>query len=125
MVGLDSPELLAYVVHALRLHAQLYRRNGMAEPAGVGELVSFLSSGVSGGQRGSARAPRPASEQVGAVAPLLVSYEAAAEMLSVSVSTLKRRIAAGELHPVQVGGVVRLRVSDLNEYVAALVAQKG
>jgi excisionase family DNA binding protein len=54
------------------------------------------------------------------VPQLLLTYEAAAVVLALSVRTLKRRIAAGDVTPVMVGGLPRIRRADLDAYVAAL-----
>ncbi len=48
--------------------------------------------------------------------PLLRLPEAAAE-LSVSLSTVKRLVAAGELPVVRVGSAVRVRPEDLRRFV--------
>lgn len=50
----------------------------------------------------------------------LVRYETAARMLEVSVSTIKRLVRSEELPMVSIGGSSRIRVTDLDDYVARL-----
>ena len=50
--------------------------------------------------------------------PLLLTIEAAAAALSVNPTTVRRMLAAGDLHPVRVRRAVRVSVADLNAYVA-------
>ncbi|MDP9388179.1 MAG: helix-turn-helix domain-containing protein [Actinomycetota bacterium] len=52
---------------------------------------------------------------------LLLSLEDAADVLNVSPSTVKRLVRAGELPAVKVARTTRVRRSDLDAYVAALV----
>lgn len=48
--------------------------------------------------------------------PTFISLATAAELLSVSVSTLRRRIASGELPAFHSGRrIIRVRVSDLEK----------
>ena len=51
---------------------------------------------------------------------LLLSYEGAADELAVSESTVKRLVRNGDLPTVSVGGVPRVRRSDLEQFVANL-----
>jgi excisionase family DNA binding protein len=53
-------------------------------------------------------------------APLLVTKREAARLLSVSMRTVERLIAAGRLPVVQVEGASRIRVDDLRGYVDRL-----
>lgn len=110
---------LAYVAHALRQQAELYRRNGMTPPPGIPDLFEALAE-VSEGQASSPGAGEERTVEIGRVSPLLVSYSDAAAMLSISVSTLKRRLADGDLTPVFVAGLARIRVADLEAYVSNL-----
>ena len=47
----------------------------------------------------------------------LLSVSTAAEYLAVSVRTVYRLIAAGELHPVRVGARLRIEREDLRAYL--------
>lgn len=51
----------------------------------------------------------------------LLRLEEAADVLGVSVRTLRRRVAAGALPVFRDGGVVRVREVDLRRYVAERV----
>jgi excisionase family DNA binding protein len=119
MVMSPSSEDAAFITHALRDLARVYRRNGAVVPSGVAQLVAHLISGVSEGQRGSSNdGPDQTEERIEHGPPLLIKYETAAQLLEVSVSTVKRLIKAGELHPVTIGGAARLRRSELEQFVA-------
>jgi excisionase family DNA binding protein len=50
--------------------------------------------------------------------PLLVNEHTAAGMLSLSIPTLRRLRASGELPYCRIGAAVRYRVEDLREWVA-------
>lgn len=60
------------------------------------------------------------------MANLLVSLNAAAEMLGIHKRTLYHLIAAGEFpQPVKVGGSSRIPVSDIERYVDELRRKRG
>jgi len=50
----------------------------------------------------------------------LLQYPQAAEHLGISVLTLKRIIANGDLKKVKIGSRVFIRASDLNAYIESL-----
>ena len=56
------------------------------------------------------------------VTPLLLRHQRAAEVLEVSESALRWLIRNGQLPVVKVNGSTRVRVADLQNYVAALDA---
>ena len=115
-----SRELLVFVVHALREHQKTYTRNGWKMPDGVTGLVESLVSGVSEGQPVSSDAVMAAPPQSVVMSPRLATYDDAAQMCRVSLSTIKRVIRDGELTPVAVGGLStkRLRITDIDEWLA-------
>ncbi len=117
-----STELLAFVVHALREHQKLYTRNGMQVPAGVADVVAALTSGATVGQSVPPLEADGDSREIGPVSPRLVTYATAAQMLACSHRTVKRLVAAGALNTVRVGGLSRLRVADIDAYIADLPA---
>ena len=55
---------------------------------------------------------------------LLVSIPAAAHLLSVGRSTIYELIWRGELVPIKIGRCVRIRRSDLEDYVTRSVADQ-
>lgn len=122
MVFTPSVELVAFLVHAIRQQEQQYRRNGAVAPDGLLEFVSVISFGVTQGQAGSAPAQTRRTEQIEPMTPRLVTYETAADLLAISVSTLKRRIVAGDFHPISIGGAARIRVAEIDDYIAAAAA---
>ncbi|WP_459968152.1 helix-turn-helix domain-containing protein [Nocardioides pyridinolyticus] len=112
--------VLMYVLDALRRQEQRHRLSHWQVPAGVADLLAELGFRVSRGQVGSPHAPSAQTSDGGPETRLLVRYETAAQMLDVSVSTVKRLIKEQVLHPVRIGGSSRIRVAELDEYVARL-----
>lgn len=126
MNGHQQIEALAYVVEALRRQEARYRSNHWPVPAAVVTLVDEIGFRVSRGQDGSRHdALRDNEERVSQGPKLLVRYETAAQLLEVSVSTIKRLIKAGELHPVGIGGASRLRRTEIEAYVNGLASTGG
>ena len=56
--------------------------------------------------------------------PLTLSYDRAADRLGVSRSTVQRLVRSGAIPVVNVGGAPRLRVADLEDYVAHLAGRQ-
>lgn len=112
-----DPELVKYVMLALRDRARELDRNGMRPPAGVNELVEVLIRGASEGQPGTTLGERPHPVQVEPMSARLVTYDTAAVMLACSLRQVKRLIAAGDLPTVTIGGAKRIAVSDLDDYI--------
>ena len=54
----------------------------------------------------------------------LLTLEEAAEQLACSTRTLRRRIDAGSLPAFRDGGLVRVRLDDLERYIAANVTRQ-
>lgn len=55
----------------------------------------------------------------------LLTLPRVAELLSCSLATVKRRVAAGELPAYRDGRLVRVRGSDLDRYVAERVTRRA
>jgi excisionase family DNA binding protein len=122
MVVSPSVEVAAYIIHALRERTVQSRRNGIVVPDGIADIERALALSVSAGHNGTAPAGPAKTEQIEVMKPRLIRYETAAELLDISVRTLKRRIAAGDLHPISIGDTPRIRVVELDQYIAALTA---
>jgi excisionase family DNA binding protein len=119
MVITPSAEVAAFLLLAARVHEEQYRRNGAVVPRGVHELLEAISFGVSQGQVGSSSAGSLRSEQVEPMKPRLAKYETTAELLDISLSSVKRMIRDGLLHPIPIGGSSRIRIAEIDEYIAA------
>jgi excisionase family DNA binding protein len=109
-----------HLLAAVSAHLVSLRRDGVPVPPEVPALATVLRSGgqrvpESANVRRSHTAAAPSASEV-----LAVDYRTAAQRLGVSVRTLKRRVAAGELPVVEIGGCRRIRESDLEAYVASL-----
>lgn len=112
------------IAAALEFYRRELAKNG--RPANI-EITSLarqfiaLGSGqeVIGGHRGSLFAPLASAPDGGDMEGPLLSRPDAAEFLGVSVSTLKRREAAGLVSALRHGRVVRYRTTDLIEHMKA------
>lgn len=116
--------LAGHVAVALAAHLKWVRGNGLREPQGLQELADLFRAGASGGQPGTALDEAAELRDSGRVEVLLVSYDRAAAVLSCSTRQLKRLAAAGEIPTVRLGGLVRIRVADLEKFVAALTISR-
>ena len=119
----NATEQFAYTIDAFRRQEQMYRRSGLPIPAGVAELVSEIGFRVTLGQAGSLSSDaRDSTEDVERLEPIAVRYETAAQLLEVSVSTIKRLVRAKTLPAVQIGpGAARIRVADLHDYLTSQI----
>lgn len=117
-----SSELAGHVAVALRRHRTWAAGQSVRVPQGFAELERAVTSRATEGQSGTPLADLWEFSESRVMTPQLLSYEAAADVLSVSVRTLKRVLADPHsgLSPVRIGGGARIRTADLNAYVAHL-----
>lgn len=112
-----------FIREALRVYMRHCRRIGERVPPAVQALqrqISVMSSHVESPPPPPHRGVDPEHMTV-----RVVTKTGAAELLSCSVSTVDRLIRAGDLTTVQLGpGCTRIRVADINAYLAALPAQR-
>jgi excisionase family DNA binding protein len=111
-------DLAGHVATAMATHAKSMRSAGIALPVGFPELLAVFTLRAREGQRVPTAAVFAAGGDPEPVDELIVSYDRAAAMLSCSVRTVKRLAAAGELPVVRIGALPRLRVRDIEAYVA-------
>jgi excisionase family DNA binding protein len=122
----QAPELVKHLALALSRHVRDLRQAGVSVPAEVDELAAFLARSVRLRQATTA-----VDEDLDAVqAPrvmdrLLLTKGEAAEQLGVSVRTIERLVAAGQLPLVHIESAARFRVSDLEAYVHDLPEGQG
>jgi excisionase family DNA binding protein len=117
--ALDSVAAL-HLETALRNHRAKVERNGGAVPDQVRFLEALARFRVSAGQDGSPFGdPADAPDDAG-VTPRLLTYRQAADALAISESSVKRLVSSGELTAVHIGGAARVRLADLDAYVAGL-----
>ena len=114
----QPPELVRHLAVALSLHVRNLRQTGSAVPAEVVELAVFLTRSVRTRPKAT---PVDSGSDVAhfrrVADRLLVTKGEAAELLSVSVRTIERLVAAGRLPLVHVERAARFRVNDLETYV--------
>jgi len=113
----------AHVAAALSSHFHWARDNGYRPPPELLDLADRCLKGARGGQAGTAVDAIADRADAAPVTALLLSYRQAAAVLGVSVRTITRLVAAGELPSVHVGGIVRIRREDVESYVASLASR--
>jgi excisionase family DNA binding protein len=119
-----SPRFAGHL--AVAVHDYRKRCVVTGTPAPLAQLDQLFHTlrWVNQGQPGSSIDSAPALSDAAPVAPRLLTIEQTAAVLAVSTSTVKRLIARGELPAVTVGvGNSRVRVSDIDRYVAGLAAR--
>ncbi len=109
-----------HLAQALRTHRVRVERDGGAVPESVLVLERLARFRVTAGQDGSGNGGSAPSVDDHGVTQRLLTYRQTADALVCSESTVKRLVAAGELPCVHIGGAVRVRVSDLDRFVAGL-----
>lgn len=111
-----------HLAAALLAHRQRVEHNGGAVPEQVQFLERLASFRVTQGQHGpnvDGSTDRPDDQ---GVTPRLLTYRQTADALGCSESKVKRLIKDGELTAVRIGGAARIRVGDLDAFVAELPA---
>ncbi|WP_448611840.1 helix-turn-helix domain-containing protein [Geodermatophilus sp. URMC 60] len=116
-----SPRLAGHL--AIAVHDYRKRCAVTGTPAPLTQLDQLFQTlrWVNQGQPGSPIDPAPNVADAAPVAPRMLTVEQTAAVLAVSISTVKRLIARGELPAVTVGvGNSRVRTADVDRYVAGL-----
>jgi excisionase family DNA binding protein len=108
-------ELAGYLALALRYYEPRARRDGIPVPAALLELRDLLVVVAKSGQEVTNVAPRAVSTEDDAVQRVGYSIEETAQATGLSVRTVRRRIAAGDLAVRRVGRRVVVPRSALDE----------
>ena len=119
----DQPsEFLTHLAVALTRHARRLRQDRLSVPPAIDELASVLVHCARMRPAATLMDEEELATQDGAVARrLLVTKAEAAEYLSVSVRTVERLVAAGQLPLLHIERASRLRLVDLEAYVDSLI----
>lgn len=124
--GGQPSELMEHVALAMTRYVRNLRQDGLQVPPSVDELASLLvrwvqmrpmTTHVDHIRTASSRAALP--DQV--TRRLLVTKAEAADLLGVSVRTVERLIAAGQLPLLHIERSSRLRLADIEAYVESLI----
>jgi excisionase family DNA binding protein len=116
-----SSKLLGHLALALCRHVRQLQEEGLAVPREVEELSALLTFLVSVRHH-----PPTVADGFGTIhharmsSRLLLTKSEAAERLGVSVRSIERLVASGQLPQVQLGGLARFRASDLEAFVSGL-----
>ena len=119
----DQPsEFLTHLALALTRHARRLRQDRLSVPPAIDELASVLVHCARTRPAATWMDDEELATPTGAVARrLLVTKAEAAEYLSVSVRTIERLVAAGQLPLLHIEGASRLRLVDVEAYVDSLI----
>jgi excisionase family DNA binding protein len=104
------------------------RGSRVAGLAPLPELHAFKDAWreqVTAGHGGSTLADLLPLPDASPVQPRLLDYQEAAAVLAISQSTLKRLVRSGALPAVRVASMPRIRLSDLDAYVASLTVDNS
>ncbi len=115
-----SAEVAGHVCIALQQHRNWGRRAGLALPEELPEIERALAIRARRGQTGTPVEDLWQVRHAEQVSPKLLSYAATAQVLGISERSVKRIIATGDLRPVKIGGSSRIRVEDVDSYIARL-----
>ena len=119
--GSLSDSAREHLATAIDFYLRQSRRIGQEVPDELPALMRHLRSPVIFGHAQSPPAGPPETVDGGPMAPKLVTTDGAAHLLSCSESTVRRLIRNGALSAVRLGpGATRLRVTDIDQYVAHL-----
>lgn len=120
-----SPTVAGHLAVAIDGHRRWAARVGMLLPPELAELQAAMTAAAARGRQDATPLEDLAElRDRPAVPPLLLSYEDAAAALCLSVRSVQRLVAAGELRSVQLGGSVRIAVAELTRFVGALAQEE-
>ncbi len=118
-----TAELAGHLTVALQEHRKWARRAGLALPEELPEIERALAIRARRGQTGTPVEDLWSVRHAQTMTPRLLTYAATATVLGVGERTVKRLVAAGDLTPVRIGGSSRVRVEQLDDYIARLAAE--
>lgn len=118
MIPTGSPSLVAQLAGALRLLERHCRANALGPPVELRRFVDGLAaqSGTERQTLDGAPAGGQGDEQC-----LLLTYQATAELLSLSERTVRSLVAAGDLPAVSIGRARRIHRKVLEEWAGRKV----
>jgi excisionase family DNA binding protein len=113
-----DPVLAGHIGTALGIHLEALRRARHRPPAGLQELFELMREQANQGHNGTGIDTLQQVRKLHDVQPQLRSYTDTATVLACSVRQVKRLVADGVLPTVRVRGLVRIRTSDIDAYIA-------
>jgi excisionase family DNA binding protein len=120
-----EPKLAGHMAIALEAHLSWLRRSRLREPEGLQELAVLLRKRATKGLPVTALDDLARLAEADLVTPMTLTYEQAATVLNCSVRHVKRLAAKGDLPTVDVGGLARIRVADLDQFVRNLTPRRA
>ncbi|BCB79141.1 hypothetical protein GCM10022251_19660 [Phytohabitans flavus] len=114
-----TPALAAHLAVALRRHLRTLRADGVPPPAALVALADALLSGQERPKLGCWCGCADAGTTVAPGAAATVDAATAAGLLGISVRSLRRLAASGQIPQVRIGRRVRYRLADLERFLEA------
>jgi excisionase family DNA binding protein len=113
----------SHLVVALQRYLKQLSADGKHTPPALKNLTTSLLNGLSAGLCGSPVDGFPQVLDDDPMPPKVLRLDAVARVLSSSRSTVKRLVERGELPTMRVLGDPRIRVSDVDAYIARQPSQ--
>ena len=112
-----------FATHAVRAFEHwraVLQQSGLPVPPEVADFLALCQAEASGDQAGPELATVADPLDGVSMSPLLLTYAQTEAALQCSHTQVKRLVSAGDLPTVKVGGLVRIRATDLAAYVDSL-----
>ena len=119
LLELDG-EMAAHLVNAIARYRRDLRRWDAPAPPGLGDVESLMLKSARRRQESTCRPVPSALVDDEPMTPLLLTREQTAGLLNMHERTIDRLRARGELPALRIGGLVRFRRSDVEDYVARM-----
>lgn len=118
-----SPTVAGHLATAIRVHREWAARVGLRLPPELADMQESLTSAARQRQQTTELEDLFRLRDRPVVPPMLLTHEQTAAALGVSVRSVQRLVASGELRSVAIGGSARIRVADLTRYVDQLAPE--
>ena len=112
-----SPTDQAHVCAALQDYRRRLQANGTTMPPALIDMIANVAQRSIEGHRGSNIGGIPVEADPSPVTPDMVTLAQAAQQMTCSLSTVKRRIHDGDLTAVRHGRVLRIRRDEVARYL--------
>jgi excisionase family DNA binding protein len=120
MLIVADGRVAAHMAVAITTYVDNARRKYRAVPPELRPIAQALAASAMASQAGTTIDHPAAVAHAERVEPQLLSIAQVAAALHVSTRTVRRMIAEGALTAVHVGQLVRIRVTDLDDYLTHL-----
>ena len=117
-------ELAGHLAVSMRKHRQWAAQQRLRLPAEWADLEKIFTLRATEGQPGTSLEDLWTFRESRFMEPKLMTYDEAASVLACSVRQVKRLVSAGDLTPIKLGGLSRLRVADVESLANPITPAK-